>query len=501
MSQGLHLSQRLSQQMILSPQLQQSLALLQAPVLELQALVEQEVAQNPLLEEVPEVERVREEGELGSEDIAMAAQAADPSEPPADTQFDPATERSSTEPVDKLDSELQRLLELDQDWRDHFSAANTVVRGSDDEQERRDFLLNSATSQTSLQEHLLEQVRLADLEPRDVPVAEMLVGNIDDHGFLQSGVAELSFATGAPSEQIEEVLQIIQSFTPPGVGARDLRECLMLQLERGRRKDTLEYRVLRDHFEALTKHRFPEIARHLGVTAADAQRIAQRIARLNPRPGREFTANDPGYIQAEVTAAKVGDDWVVTTQRDHLPHLRISNTYKDLLSNPETPTETREYIRDKIRAGKFLIKSLHQRQDTITRIAQEIVKRQRDFLEHGVGQLKPLTMVQVAEVVGVHETTVSRAVSGKYMATPHGVIELKYFFTSGLATDSGEAVSNTSVKSVLAEMIGSEDKGTPLSDEDLVNRLNAKGIQIARRTVAKYRTELGALPSHLRRTY
>ncbi len=502
MSQGLHLSQRLSQQMILSPQLQQSLALLQAPVLELKTLVEQEVAQNPLLEEVPESDRVREDTESGGADSGEAAvNAADPAEPPAGTQYDPATERASTEPVDKFDEELQRLLQLDQDWRDHFSAAGAASRTGDDEQERRDFLLNSATTTTSLQEHLLEQVRLAELEPADEPVAEMIVGNIDDHGYLQSGVAELSFATGVPGEQIERMLALIQTFTPSGVGARDLRECLMLQLERGRRTESSEYRVLRDHFEALGKRRFPEIARALGITPAEAQQIGARIARLNPRPGREFTTGNAGYVEAEVSVAKVGEEWVVNTYRDNLPHLRISNTYKDLLSNPETPAETREYIREKIRAGKFLIKSLHQRQDTITRIAQEIVKRQREFLEHGVAQLKPLTMLQVAEVVGVHETTVSRAVSGKYMDTPHGVIELKYFFTSGLATDSGEAMSNTSVKNVVAELLAGENKSAPLSDEDLVALLKAKGIQIARRTVAKYRTELGVLPSHLRRSY
>lgn len=486
--------------MILSPQLQQSLALLQAPVLELKTLVEQEVAQNPLLEEVPESERVREEGEGGeSGDAAMAS--ADPMEPPPDTQFDPATEKNSTEPVDKFDADLQRLLQLDQDWRDHFSAAGAASRTGDDEQERRDFLLNSAPTLTSLQEHLLEQVRLAELDPADQPVAEMIVGNIDDRGFLQSSVPELSFATGVPTEQITRLLELIQNFTPAGVGARDLRECLMLQLERGRRTETPEYRVLRDHFEALGKRRFPEISRALGITAAEAQQIGARIARLNPRPGREFTADDPGYVEAEVSVDKVGDEWVVTTHRENLPHLRISNTYKDLLANPDTPAETREYIREKIRAGKFLIKSLHQRQDTITRIAQEIVKRQRDFLEQGVAHLHPLTMLQVAEVVGVHETTVSRAVSGKYINTPHGVIELKYFFTSGLATDSGEAMSNTSVKNVVAELLGAENKSAPLSDEDLVAMLRARGIQIARRTVAKYRTELGVLPSHLRRSY
>jgi RNA polymerase sigma-54 factor len=193
--------------------------------------------------------------------------------------------------------------------------------------------------------------------------------------------------------------------------------------------------------------------------------------------------------------------YTVSTSDDNLPHLRISNFYKDLLSNAETTAEARDYIRDKIKAGKFLIKSLHQRQSTIQNIAREIVKRQRDFFEHGVSHLRPMTMLQVAEVVGVHETTVSRAVSGKFMATPQGLVDMKFFFTSGVATSSGESMSNKSVKTVLAEMIAGENKGQPLSDEELVAKLKEKGIMIARRTVAKYRAELGVLPSHLRRDY
>ena len=191
----------------------------------------------------------------------------------------------------------------------------------------------------------------------------------------------------------------------------------------------------------------------------------------------------------------------MSTNSDHLPHLRISNTYKDLLAQAETSAEVREYIREKIKAGKFLIKSIHQRQSTILNIANEIVKRQTEFFDKGVAHLKPMTMVQVAEVVGVHETTVSRAVSGKYMSTPQGVFEMKYFFTSGVATSSGENMSNTSVKTILAELIAGEDKGKPLSDEELVARLKEKGIMIARRTVAKYRSELNVLPSHLRKSY
>jgi RNA polymerase sigma-54 factor len=486
----------MSQQMVLSPQLQQSLALLQAPVLELKAMVEQELQMNPILEEVAITEMTPEERETRGEE---AAARLDPAEPPTDTQFDPATEKPESEPVDKFDADLQKLLQLDQEWRDHFSAGNTVNRSTPDDEERRQFMFDSLTADRSLQSELLDQVRLSDMPERLRPVAELLVGNIDDHGYLQAGLPELNFSTGIPLEDLEAALKEVQGFHPAGIGARDLREC---QMERAGGEELLEYTVLRDHMEALGKRRFPEIARHLGITAAHAQKLAENIARLDPRPGRIYAPDSNQYVLPEVTVIR-GEDggWVVSTNSDYLPHLRISNTYKDLLSQAETSAEVREYIREKIKAGKFLIKSIQQRQSTILNIANEIVKRQTDFFENGVAHLKPMTMVQVAEVVGVHETTVSRAVSGKYMATPQGVFEMKYFFTSGVATSSGENMSNTSVKTILAELISGEDKGKPLSDEELVARLKEKGIMIARRTVAKYRAELNVLPSHLRKSY
>lgn len=461
-------------------------------------MIEQELQQNPVLEDMPGMEMNEEGGETRADE---AAAAADPAEPPADTQYDPATEKPSNEPVDKFEAELQRLLQMDQEWRDHFSASNVPSRNTPEDEERRQFMFDSLVAGRSLQEHLVEQVRLTDLEESQRAVAEMLIGNIDDRGYLQSGVEELSFSTGLPAEGIAAVLKVIQTLDPPGVGARNLRECLMLQLERAGREKTLEYRILSDHFEALGKRRFPEIARQTARDIDEIQDAAKRIALLDPHPGGEFSPDNNTYVVPEVTVTKNGEDFVVGQNNEFLPHLRISNTYKDLLSQNETSGEVREYIRDKIRAGKFLIKSIHQRHDTILRIASELVKRQRDFMEKGVQHLKPLTMVQVAEVVGVHETTVSRAVSGKYMQTPQGIFEMKYFFTSGVQTSSGQTMSNTSVKTVIAEIIGGEDRLSPLSDDEIVDRLKGKGIMIARRTVAKYRAELNILPSHLRKAY
>ncbi|MBU6398940.1 MAG: RNA polymerase factor sigma-54 [Verrucomicrobia bacterium] len=499
MAPGLYLSQKMALQQVLAPQLQQSLALLQAPTLELKALVEQELQQNPVLEEAPVQDLDTEE--KAERDGEEAVKAADPAEPPADVTFDPATEKPSDAPVDDFQAEFDRLAQLDQEWRDHFSQGSAPLRQSSEEEEKRQFLFDSLVASTSLQEDLLDQVRLSDLSAEQRPVAELIIGNIDDRGYLQASVDELSFSTNIPVGRINEVLAVIRTFNPPGVGARDLRECLLLQLERDERQATLEYRIVRDHMEALSKRRLPEIARQLGADIETVQEAVARIGRLEPRPGRAFLPDNHQYVVPEVFVQRTGDEFVISTNNEHIPHLRISNTYKDLMAQADSSTEVREYIRDKIRAGKFLIKSLHQRQQTILNIANEIVKRQRDFMDQGVAHLKPLTMMQVAEAVGVHETTVSRAVSGKYIQTPQGVFEMKYFFTSGIKTASGVGMSNTSVKDLIADMVKKENPGRPLSDEEIVRLLAEKGIVIARRTVAKYRSELGILPSNLRKTY
>src|SRR3954467_292928 len=495
----------MSLQQVLAPQLQQSLALLQAPTLELKALVEQELEQNPVLEEIPieDMEQREKTDERNGDD--GPPETPDPAEPPADVAFDPATERNNEspepEPVDDFQAEFERLTQLDQEWRDHFAQTNLPIKQSAEEEEKRQFMFDSLVAGTSLQESLLEQVRMSELTEPQRPIAELIIGNIDDYGYLKSSVEELGFSGNLPPEKVLEVLKVIQTFHPPGVGARDLRECLMLQLQRDRREKSLENRIVDEFFEALGKRRLPEISRGTGESIEEVQKAVARVGLLEPRPGRSFLPDNDQYILPEVFVSKVGEEYVVPTNNEQIPHLRISNTYKDLLAQADSSAEVREYIREKIRAGKFLIKSLHQRQQTILNIAREIVKRQREFIDNGVAFLKPMTMVQVAEVVGVHETTVSRAVSGKYMQTPQGVFEMKYFFTSGIKTSSGEGMSNTSVKDMIDEMVKKEDPAKPLSDEEIVKLLTEKGIQIARRTIAKYRSELNILPSHLRKKY
>jgi RNA polymerase sigma-54 factor len=500
MAQSLQLSQRLTQSLVLAPQLQQSLALLQAPTLELKALVEQELQQNPVLEEIASEEAELHEHE-SRDGEPSPAEKLDPTEPPSDLTFDPATEKPTDTPVDDFQAEFERLVQLDQEWRDHFAQSNVPIRRSPEDEEKRQFMFDSLVAATSLQEILIEQVRESPLSKEQWPIAEIIIGNIDDYGYLKATLEELCASTSLTPDKILEVLKVIQTFEPAGVGARELRECLLLQLERTEQQDTLEYRIVRDFMEALGKRRIPEIARGTGCEVDEVQDALERIARLEPRPGRAYLPDNDQYVLPEVFVQRSGQDFVVTTNNEHIPHLRISNTYKDLMSQDGNTAEVRNYIREKIRAGKFLIKSLHQRQQTIMNIAKEIVHRQREFMDKGVAHLKPLTMVQVAEVVGVHETTVSRAVSGKYMQTPQGIFEMKYFFTASIQTASGDGLSNTSVKDMIAEIFKKEDTTKPLSDQEVVKMLKEKGIVIARRTVAKYRTELNILPSNLRKVY
>jgi len=493
MSQGLYLTQKLAQQQVLAPQMQQSLAILQAPILELRSLVEQELQQNPVLEEAPP--------QPASEDETFAIKKEDPTEPPADVYYDPAVEKPSNQPVDDFQAEFEKLAMLDQEWKEKFSETNQPLRLADVEEEKRKYMFDSLTSGTSLSEFLLEQMRLSDLPPDKYPVAEMIIGNIDENGYLKASIDELSYSTNIPAEEIEQVLKVIQTFHPPGVGARNLKECLLIQLEQAGKENTLEYKIIKDHIDKLAKHHFREIAKELNVTLEDVQKASERISRLEPKPGRIFLPDNEVYIVPEVFVEKVGDDYVVSINNEYVPRLRISNVYKDLMADPNTPQQDKDYIKAKINAGKNFIKSIHHRQQTIISIAKEIVKRQREFMEKGVSYLKPMTMSEIAEAVGVHETTVSRTVSGKYMKTPQGVYEMKYFFSSGIQTSDGQNLSNKTIKQMIIDLFKNEDPSNPLSDHDIVQILAQKGIVIARRTVAKYRTELKILPSNLRKEF
>ncbi|HON08354.1 MAG TPA: RNA polymerase sigma-54 factor, partial [Verrucomicrobiota bacterium] len=275
MSQGLYLTQKLAQQQVLAPQMQQSLAILQAPILELRSLVEQELQQNPVLEEAPP--------QPASEDETFAIKKEDPTEPPADVYYDPAVEKPSNQPVDDFQAEFEKLAMLDQEWKEKFSETNQPLRLADVEEEKRKYMFDSLTSGTSLSEFLLEQMRLSDLPPDKYPVAEMIIGNIDENGYLKASIDELSYSTNIPAEEIEQVLKVIQTFHPPGVGARNLKECLLIQLEQAGKENTLEYKIIKDHIDKLAKHHFREIAKELNVTLEDVQKASERISRLEPK--------------------------------------------------------------------------------------------------------------------------------------------------------------------------------------------------------------------------
>lgn len=466
--------QNLALQQVLSPQLQQSLLVLQTPLLELRNLVQQEMETNPVLEEVPD-------------------------EPIADTQGERSVD-------DNFRSEFEKLASLDEEWRDYMaqsaSSGADAFRRSREAKDTRQFFFDSLAVQETLQQNLLGQLNQSALHASDRKTAELIIGNIDDNGFLQSTPEEMALNSGVPKEDFEKLMALIQGFYPPGVGARDLRECLLIQLKRGGKENSLEYAIVSEHMEDLGRRRFPEIARRMGLSVEDVQKAADNIGRLNPRPGQVFAAAPQNYVLPDVTVEKVDGDYQIILNNEQIPHLRISNLYKDIIASGNTQgSDVKDYIRDKIRSGKFLIRSIHQRQQTISNIAQQIVARQHDFLEHGPSHLKPMKMKEVAEAVGVHETTVSRAVSGKYMATPQGVFEMKYFFTPGYDTAAGESLSNTSVKEAILDLVKREDGNQPLSDNEIVEILSERGIPIARRTVAKYRTELNILPSHMRRKY
>lgn len=466
--------QRLQQ--VLAPQLRQSLELLQVPILELRTLVQQEMQQNPTLEEkIPETTQV--EVEPGSGEAEEEAKELD------------------------FKEEFKVLARLDDEWREYFHQSQSMQPYTAEDAAKRQFFFDSIVQPTTLQEHLMSQVALAGLNASDHPVAELLIGSISDDGYLTSSVDELTQTTGFDRTRLEELLHMIQEFDPIGVGARDLRECLLLQLRRLGKEDSLAARIVRDHLDDLGAKKYAAIAKALKITVDDVQQVAHFIATLDPKPGRMFTAEQPTYVLPEVMVQKVKNEYLIVLNRDQIPHLRISKHYRQLMEDPNTSSEVKAYIRDKVRAGALLIKSIHQRQQTIFRIATEIVRVQRDFLEHGVSDLKPLTMVEIASLLGIHETTVSRAIANKYMQTPRGMFQMKYFFTPGYKTSDGKQVSNKTIKDTLAKLVAQEEPTNPLSDQAMVAKLKEQGLTVARRTIAKYREELHILPSHLRKAF
>ena len=471
----LHQTQTQRQQQVLAPQLRQSLEILLAPVQDLQTLIAREVELNPTLDVVePEKERVEVEAERSEE-------------------FDDVNDR-------EFEEEYEMLARLDEDNRESFKRNEVLQRPSSDTEAKRQFMLDSRTTSPTLQKHLKEQLDVSPLKGLDVQLGEMIIGSLDDDGYLSVPLEELAASVGMEMEEVEDVLDEIQGFDPVGVASRSLRECLMQQLSRAGKRGTLEDGIVRNHLQDLARHRYADIARKLGATEEEVREAAKRVATLDPRPGRRFASEEAVYVVPEVFVKKINGRWRVRTNDRELPRVRISKHYRDMMEDPSTDKQTRRYIRDKIRGGGFLMKSIGQRQETLKRIAKEIVAHQEEFLEKGVKHLKPLTMSEIADKLDVHETTVSRAVGNKYMQTPRGTYEMKYFFTPGYKNESGGTVSNKTIKDVIRELVDREDKSKPLSDQAMVKALRDQGYNVARRTIAKYRDELHILPSHLRKS-
>jgi len=479
------LRQRQTQSLVLAPQLRQSLKILQVAAMDLRTEIQEELQNNPTLEELPSESVSLEDGSSSHDETA-----------------DPESGAESSE-SDEMDfsKEFEILGKLDEDWRDYMSQVGGAQPHTSEDAERRQHFLDSLVIVASLQEHLMNQAELSGLSSDAHAALRYLVGSIDDRGFLTQSPADAALQADLPLSSMQEAVAALRTFDPPGIGSQSLEECLLAQLANHNRGSSLAARIVRDHFDLLARRRIPELARKLGAAQDDIQAAIEEIGKLDPAPGRRFSEDTNRVVEPDVTIVKDEGEWKIVLNSDYIPRLRISNTYRELIAKGTLSKSEREYLRERMRSGKFLIDSIEQRQRTIERISREILKAQIDFFEHGVSQLKPLTMTQIADIVGVHETTVSRAIANKYVKTPHGVFAIKYFFTTGYQSDAGASVSNTSVKELITDLVAMEDRSAPLSDQVIVTRLHEKGLSIARRTVAKYREELGILPSNLRRDY
>ena len=492
------LRQRQSQSLVLAPQLRQSLKILQVAALDLRSVIQSELESNPTLEDLSNDTDSLDAVADASSDAGSdrdADDSADASPPPAD---DGPSDGPETLDFSK---EFDVLNKLGDDWRDYLSDNAGAQPHTSEDAERRQHFFDSLVTETSLQEHLVRQAELLDVTDDVQGALRHLIGGLDERGFLTQTPSEAALQAGLPLDAAQEAARLLKTFEPAGIGADNLADCLLLQLRAKGRGECLAARIVRDYFDLLTRRRIPEIARKTGVHVDDVQEAIEEIGRLDPAPGRKFADDNNRVVVPDVTVEQDGDEWKIHLNNDYIPRLRISNTYKEMIARGALTKQERDYVRERMRSGKFIINSIEQRQQTIERITREILKVQREFFEEGVHKLRPLTMTQIADAVGVHETTVSRAIANKYIRTPHGVFEMKFFFTPGYENATGESVSNKSVKEMINELVALEDKSRPLSDQELVAKLKDKGINIARRTVAKYREELGLLPSNLRRDY
>lgn len=471
---------KLAQKLVMTPQLRQAIKLLQLNRLELTDALQAELEQNPLLEEATEeANPVTMSDSLDTEEPAEGVESAVTTKVPGD---DPAT-----------------LAEIN--WADYantFDSDLSFARETPpaDAPSQFDFI----SSQPGLKAHMQWQLTDLHLNDQELDITMFIIGNLDRHGFLQADIADICAYAGCSEETARDVLRRVQQLDPPGIAARDIRESLLLQLSRKGMEDSLAYRIVSDHMNLLETRNYALIARRTGATVRTVMKEIATITDLTPFPGNEFSNEQINYIVPDVYVFKVDGEYVIQLNNDGLPQLKLSDDYVKLLKQKkDLNPESLGYLRDKQRSAEWFIKSLQQRQRTIYKVMESILKFQKDFFEHGPGHLKPLILRDVAEDISMHESTVSRVTSNKYVHTPQGIFELKYFFSTAVATTDGESVASETIRNRIRQLVQSENTAKPLSDNKISEILTRENIQVARRTVAKYRDQLGILPVKFRR--
>jgi RNA polymerase sigma-54 factor len=485
MRSSLSQSTQMRQDLKINPRLYQAMDLLYMPLLDLQQHLKQELLNNPFLDLVEDDDDEEDETDEAVETVA---------------------EEPQTQEKDEIDWEEILL--------DGFDTG-----GHREEREEREHFEPITVGTRDLGDHLRDQVALLELTPRQAVIADEFIGNVNDDGYLAASVSEIVVALNdmarnaaeAAGREIsedmlyteaegEEMLGIVQTLDPPGIAARDLQECLLLQLREAGLQQSVPYRLVRDCFEELINHRWSEISKRFGISATDVQAAADEIAKLDPKPGLRYSARSDNYIIPDLVVDKIDEQYHVFLNDANLPRLKLSKAYQDIARDKKKfDGENKEFISSKLNSANWMIQAIEQRRQTMLKVMNYIVERQREFFEKGVQFLKPLTLREVAEVINMHESTVSRVTNEKYVQTPRGVLPLKFFFSSGLATADGEDVSARGIKAQLQKLVEDEDPKHPLTDQAIVNILRESGVQIARRTVAKYRDQLGVLPARMRK--
>jgi RNA polymerase sigma-54 factor len=510
-----HLTTSLSQRLVLTPQMRQRIELLAMTKLELADLIAAELAANPVLEEVEAGETPDDVASLEEELAAIDATVADyvaaasgsaEAQPQAEAGVEVEAARAASE-TESTTLESEAEPESEPDPFQEVDFGSTFEEYLDPgykthEYEAKDEVSfeNLLTRAPSLYDQLIWQLHLTEV-PEDVRAAgEAIIGNLDENtGFLDATLEEIAAMGPWPMETVEQALRVVQRLDPVGCAARDVRESLLIQLDYYGYGDRLAAQMVRDHFEKLQTHKLPELAKTLGVPLERVLEEMEIIRKLDPKPGRKYSSEEAQPIVPEVTIEKVGDDYVIRFEDDGMPQLRINKTYRQMMESKDSSKETRDYIKERFRSAVDLLKNIEHRRQTIYRVCQSIVERQRDFLDHGIEHLKPMMLKDIAEDIGMHLSTVSRVVNRKYVNTPQGVYELRRFFTEGMKSDTGEDVSTRVIKLKIKKMIEAEDAHHPITDDEIAKRLAKEGVKLSRRTVAKYREQMRIPGSRERR--